>query len=50
MMALFVCTVFTDTAARRSQEHIAPTCIAVLTAQPTLAADLSYGPLAAKSP
>jgi len=35
---------FTDTRARRSEERVAPDYITILTAQPTLAADLSCGP------
>jgi hypothetical protein len=41
---------FTDTPARRSKERIAPTCIVILSALLTLAAELGCGPLAPKSP
>jgi hypothetical protein len=41
--------VFTDTPARRSEEAPAPTCIVNLSALLTLAAEVSCGPLAAKS-
>jgi hypothetical protein len=42
--------VFTDTPARRSEEASTPACVVNLGALLTLAAELSRGPLAAKSP